>query len=87
MKLDKLLKQLNPEQRHAVDKIDGPVMVIAGPGTGKTTLLSARVGNIMQETDTDPHNILCLTFSESGRMAMKDRLVNLFGPIGHRIHV
>ena len=52
---------LNPQQKTAVDTIEGPVMVIAGPGTGKTQILSARIGKIMLETDTPPENILCLT--------------------------
>ncbi|MET0241947.1 MAG: UvrD-helicase domain-containing protein, partial [Flavitalea sp.] len=52
---------LNEQQKIAVDTIEGPVMVIAGPGTGKTQILSARIGKIMLETDTNPDNILCLT--------------------------
>ena len=43
--------KLNPQQRQAVDAIDGPVMVIAGPGTGKTQILAARIGKILLETD------------------------------------
>ncbi len=45
---------LNPEQKRAVDTIEGPVLVIAGPGTGKTQILGARIGKILLETDTDP---------------------------------
>ena len=44
-------KKLNKEQREAVDTIDGPVMVVAGPGTGKTQILTLRIGNILQKTD------------------------------------
>ena len=55
----RIYNQLNDEQRKAVDKIEGPVMVIAGPGTGKTQILSARIGKILLETDTLPENILC----------------------------
>ena len=47
-------KKLNPKQREAVDTIDGPVMVIAGPGTGKTQLLAVRIGNILLNTDVFP---------------------------------
>ena len=43
---DRLYAQLNPRQREAVDAIDGPVMVIAGPGTGKTKILTLRIANI-----------------------------------------
>ena len=56
---------LNTNQRLAVDTIDGPVMVVAGPGTGKTELLGMRAANILKKTDTLPENILCLTFTES----------------------
>lgn len=56
-------KKLNKAQQEAVDAVDGPVMVIAGPGTGKTQLLSMRVANILRKTDADPSNILCLTFT------------------------
>lgn len=72
-------RALNVAQKQAVDAIDGPVMVIAGPGTGKTQLLSMRVANILQKTDVLPSNILCLTFTESGAAAMRQRLISLMG--------
>jgi len=56
-----IYKKLNENQKKAVDEIDGPMLVIAGTGTGKTQLLSARVANILRKTDTLPQNILCLT--------------------------
>ncbi|MDR0957101.1 MAG: UvrD-helicase domain-containing protein, partial [Candidatus Nomurabacteria bacterium] len=59
----KKLGELNKSQRDAVDKVDGPVMVVAGPGTGKTQLLAMRVANILRETDASPQNVLCLTFT------------------------
>jgi DNA helicase-2/ATP-dependent DNA helicase PcrA len=67
-------KRLNARQREAVDTIEGPVMVIAGPGTGKTQVISLRIGNILRETDTKPEDILCLTFTNSGVEAMRNRL-------------
>ena len=81
------LARLNPAQRAAVEKIDGPVMVLAGPGTGKTHLLAARIGNILTETDTGAHNILCLTFTEAGVKAMRERLLKFIGPEAHRIGI
>ena len=60
---EKNYKMLNAEQKEAVDTIDGPVLVIAGPGTGKTQLLSTRIANILQKTDTAPENILAMTFT------------------------
>jgi DNA helicase-2/ATP-dependent DNA helicase PcrA len=74
-----LYEKLNAAQRQAVDTIDGPVLVIAGPGTGKTQLLSARVANILRQTDTLPQNILCLTFTESGAENMRERLSRFIG--------
>ena len=62
---------LNEAQKQAVQTIEGPVLVIAGPGTGKTQLLSVRVAHILQQTDTLPQNILCLTFTESGAENMR----------------
>ena len=82
-----ILATLNPIQRQAVDHIDGPVMVIAGPGTGKTQLLAARIGNILRLTDTDPREILCLTYTEAGTTAMRERLISFIGPEGYRVPV
>lgn len=82
-----ILPALNEAQRAAVDLIDGPVMVIAGPGTGKTQLLAARIGNILRLTDTDPREILCLTYTEAGTVAMRRRLIDFLGPEGHRVPV
>lgn len=69
--------QLNSNQRKAVDAIDGPVLVVAGPGTGKTQLLSMRVANILRRTDTDPSSILCLTFTNKAAINMRERLIDL----------
>lgn len=70
---------LNEAQRKAVDAIDGPVMVVAGPGTGKTEILTLRIGNILKKTDTSPDSILCLTFTNSGVQAMQERLERYIG--------
>jgi DNA helicase-2/ATP-dependent DNA helicase PcrA len=70
---------LNKEQQEAVSYLDGPLLVLAGPGTGKTQLLSAKVAYILENTDTNPENILCLTFSESGASNMRERLGSMIG--------
>lgn len=72
-------RKLNDQQKKAVDTIEGPVMVVAGPGTGKTQVLSMRVANILKKTQMRPGNILCLTFSVSGATAMRERLRLLIG--------
>lgn len=80
-------QQLNSEQRQAVDIIDGPLLVIAGPGTGKTQLLSTRVANILRSTDTKASNILCLTYTNKAAINMKDRIIQLAGTDGARLPV
>ena len=80
-------KQLNKNQQQAVDTIDGPVLVVAGPGTGKTQLLSMRAANIVRRTDAQPNNILCLTFTESAAAAMRKRLISLMGAEGNNVAI
>jgi DNA helicase-2/ATP-dependent DNA helicase PcrA len=82
-----LLDHLNPAQRQAVEQTEGPVLVIAGPGTGKTHLLSARIGKILLDTDAKPQNILCLTFTDAGANAMRQRLLAMIGPEAHRVPI
>jgi len=79
--------KLNTAQRQAVENIEGPVLVIAGPGTGKTQILATRIGKILQQTDTPPHGILCLTYTDTGRMEMRNRLFNLIGPAAYRVNI
>ena len=84
---EKAISGLNERQREAVDSIDGPVMVVAGPGTGKTQILSLRIGNILERTDTTPESILCLTFTNSGVSAMRERLERYIGKRGREVSV
>jgi DNA helicase-2/ATP-dependent DNA helicase PcrA len=79
--------KLNTQQKRAVDTIDGPVMVVAGPGTGKTELLSMRAANILTKTDTLPESILCLTFTESGAHAMRERLASIIGKDAYKVAI
>jgi DNA helicase-2/ATP-dependent DNA helicase PcrA len=78
---------LNVEQKKAVDTIDGPVMVIAGPGTGKTQVLAVRIANILQKTDTKPDSILCLTFTNAGVKEMRSRLFKIIGNTASRVRI
>ena len=82
-----LIGSLNAQQRLAVERIDGAMLVVAGPGTGKTHLLAARIGQILIATDAQPHNILCLTFTDAGVQAMRQRLVRYIGPEAYRLHI
>ena len=78
---------LNERQRKAVDTIEGPVMVIAGPGTGKTQILASRIGKILLDTDVTPDNILCLTYTDAGVVAMRKRLLNFIGPDAYKVNI
>lgn len=78
---------LNTNQRQAVDHIHGPLLVIAGPGTGKTELLSMRAAQILRQTDTLPSSILCLTFTESGANNMRQRLRQIIGEDAYKIAI
>ena len=80
-------ERLNEKQRLAVNTIEGPVMVIAGPGTGKTQILASRIGKILLETDASPDNILCLTYTDAGAVAMRKRLLQFIGPDAYKVNI
>ncbi|MBL7158358.1 MAG: ATP-dependent helicase [Candidatus Omnitrophica bacterium] len=77
---------LNTEQEEAVHAIGGPVLVIAGPGTGKTHLLSLRAAHIMKAEKVPGENILVLTYTNSAAKSVKERLGKIVGPLGYRIY-
>jgi DNA helicase-2/ATP-dependent DNA helicase PcrA len=89
--------KLNAEQQLAVQTIEGPVMVIAGPGTGKTEILTMRIANILKKAEakksvigagrTRPENILAITFTESGAITMRRRLADLIGQEAYRVSI
>lgn len=79
--------RLNEQQRQAVDRVEGPVIVIAGPGTGKTQILAARIGKILLETDASPSNILCLTYTDAGALAMRRRLLHFIGSDAYKVNI
>ena len=84
---EKEFQKLNENQKKAVRQIEGPVLVIAGPGTGKTQILAARIANILLQTDTLPENILCLTYTDAGTIAMRKRLLQFIGPDAYRVGI
>ena len=84
---DEALGTLNTEQRLAVETIEGPVLCVAGPGTGKTQVVAMRVANILKRTQMRPGNILCLTFSVSGTTAMRERLRGLIGADAYGVRI
>lgn len=80
-------EKLNTSQKEAVDTIYGPVMVVAGPGTGKTQIIGLRTANILKTTGVNPGNILITTFTEAGVVAIKKRLSKFLGQDGYKVKV
>ncbi|MBR3172426.1 ATP-dependent helicase [Candidatus Saccharibacteria bacterium] len=79
--------KLNSKQKEAVEYLEGPLLVLAGPGTGKTQLLSQKVAYILKNTDTNPENILCLTFTETGAKNMRERLTSIIGSEAQKVTI
>ncbi|MEK7202569.1 MAG: ATP-dependent DNA helicase [Patescibacteria group bacterium] len=79
--------KLNPEQKLAVETIEGPVMVLAGPGTGKTQVVAMRIGQILSKSHANARNILALTFTEAGVTALRQRLIDIIGPDAYQVTV
>ena len=87
MKFRDIFKRLNNEQKQAASHIDGPLLVIAGPGTGKTQLLSSRVAYILENTDTRAKDILCLTFTNKAAINMQERIIQITDGKAHDVSV
>lgn len=80
--------KLNDRQREAVNTIWGAVMVVAGPGTGKTEVLAMRIANLMRsEAQVQPQEILCLTYTDEATNSMRRRLVQVIGPAAHKVNI
>lgn len=85
---DQLYGQLNEAQKKAVDTVEGPVVVNAGPGTGKTQILTLRIANILRQQGGDmAENILALTFTNAGVSAMRQRLSTIIGSDAYRVGI
>ena len=81
---EKLYKNLNQKQKEAVDTVDGPVMVIAGPGSGKTRVLTYRITHLLK-SGVPPWQILALTFTNKAAREMKDRIEKVAGQDAHKV--
>ncbi len=80
-------EKLNKAQKEAVKAIDGPVMVVAGPGTGKTKILTLRIANILAKTDTAPESILALTYTTAGVISMREKLIETIGDRAYKVNI
>jgi len=83
----KILESLNPVQEEAVTHSEGPILVLAGAGSGKTRILAHRVAYLIEEKKTDPRNILAITFTNKAADEMKQRIFSLIGPGGRGMWV
>jgi DNA helicase-2/ATP-dependent DNA helicase PcrA len=84
---DKLLNGLNPEQQNAVKATDGPLLIMAGAGSGKTRVLTHRIAYLIVEKRVNPYNILAITFTNKAAREMKDRIRNMMGGAAEEIWI
>ncbi|MFY0644447.1 MAG: ATP-dependent helicase [Bacteroidia bacterium] len=87
MEFEKVYDQLNTEQKKAVDLTEGVVMVVAGPGTGKTQVLGARIAKLLIDKKQSPEQVLCLTFTDAATIALRERLFQFIGSNAHRVNI
>jgi len=81
------LEGLNSEQLEAVKMAEGPLLVMAGAGSGKTKVLTTRIAYLISEMGIDPNSILAITFTNKAAKEMKDRVVNMLGPVAYQIQI
>ena len=81
------LETLNDKQKEAVLETDGPVLILAGAGSGKTKVLTTKVAYLINEKNIDPYNVLAITFTNKAAKEMKERIISMLGPIGYQIQI
>ena len=81
------LTELNDKQKEAVLYNEGPLLIIAGAGAGKTKTLTTKIAYLIDEKNVSPYNILAITFTNKAAKEMKDRLYLLIGDLSKKLQV
>jgi len=81
------LNTLNDKQKEAVENTEGPMLILAGAGSGKTKVLTTKVSYLIEEKNIDPYNILAITFTNKAAKEMKERILKMLGIIAYSIQI